>query len=57
MLTDSSYGKFKYILYYPDNDANLPLIVVLHGSGEIGSSLDAAGRHAGADGFISDFCY
>ena len=39
MLTDSSYGKFKYILYCPDNATNLPLIVVLHGSGEIGSDL------------------
>ena len=38
MLTDSSYGKFKYILYRPDGN-NLPLIVVLHGSGEIGSDL------------------
>ena len=36
MLTDNSYGKFKYILYRPEGD-NLPLIVVLHGSGEIGS--------------------
>ena len=39
MLTDSSYGKFKYILYCPDNGDNLSLIVVLHGSGEIGSDL------------------
>lgn len=39
MLTDSSYGKFKYILYCPDNGDNLPLIVILHGSGEIGSDL------------------
>ena len=39
MLTDSSYSKFKYILYRPDNYDNLPLIVVLHGSGEIGSDL------------------
>ena len=39
MLIDSSYGKFKYILYCPDNGDNLPLIVVLHGSGEIGSDL------------------
>ena len=38
MLTDNSYGKFKYILYRPDGD-HLPLIVVLHGSGEIGSDL------------------
>lgn len=34
MLTDSSYGKFKYILYCPDNGDNLTLIVILHGSGE-----------------------
>ena len=39
MLTDSSYGKFKYILYCPDNGDNLPMIVILHGSGEIGSDL------------------
>ena len=39
MLTDNSYGKFKYILYQPDDSVNLPLIVVLHGSGEIGSDL------------------
>lgn len=38
MLTDNSYGKFKYILYGPEG-GNLPLIVVLHGSGEIGSDL------------------
>ena len=40
MLTDSIYGKFKTILYAPDGGGdNLPLIVVLHGSGEIGSDL------------------
>ena len=39
MLTDNSYGKFKYMLYQPDDGVNLPLIVVLHGSGEIGSDL------------------
>ena len=39
MLTDNSYGKFKYILYRSDSSDNLPLIVVLHGSGEIGSDL------------------
>jgi len=38
MLNDLSFDKFKYILYRPDGD-NLPLIVVLHGSGEIGSDL------------------
>ena len=40
-VKDSSHDKFKYILYTPDapNTPNLPLIVVLHGSGEIGSSL------------------
>ena len=37
MMTDNSFGKFKYILYTSGGD-NLPLIVVLHGSGEIGSS-------------------
>lgn len=39
MLADKTYGKFKYIQYAPENGANLPLIVVLHGSGEIGSDL------------------
>ena len=39
MLTDEAYGKFKYIQYRPDGGDNLPLIVVLHGSGEIGSDL------------------
>lgn len=39
MLNDNSYSKFKYILYKPEGGGNLPLIVVLHGSGEIGSSL------------------
>ena len=42
MLIDSSYSKFKYILYEPSHLKdlnNLSLIVVLHGSGEIGSSL------------------
>ena len=40
-VKDSSYDRFKYILYTPNapNTSNLPLIVVLHGSGEIGSSL------------------
>lgn len=37
-LIDAKYNKFKYILYRPDGD-NLPLIVVLHGSGEVGSRL------------------
>lgn len=42
MLKDGSFGKFKYILYEPSHLkelTNLPLIVVMHGSGEIGSSL------------------
>ena len=39
MMKDCSYGKFKYILYTPSDAGNLPLIVVLHGSGERGSSL------------------
>ena len=39
MITDEAYGKFKYILYKPDGGGHLPLIVVLHGSVEIGSSL------------------
>lgn len=39
MLTDHSFGKFKYILYRPEDGGGLPLIVVLHGSGEIGSDL------------------
>lgn len=41
-VTDHKYGAFKYMLYAPthlDNARNLPLVVVLHGSGEIGSSL------------------
>ncbi len=42
MVKDGSYCKFKYLLYEPDHLEtlrDLPLIVVLHGSGEIGSSL------------------
>lgn len=39
MLIDNSYDKFKYILYCPDNGDNLLLIVVLHGSGKVGSIL------------------
>ena len=39
MVTDEAYGKFKYILHKPEGGDNLPLIVVLHGSGEIGSDL------------------
>lgn len=38
MMNDYSFDKFKYIIYAPDGATNLPLIVVLHGSGEIGSS-------------------
>ena len=38
-MTDGLYGKFKYILYKPSGAEKLPLIVVLHGSGEIGSNL------------------
>jgi predicted peptidase len=42
MVKEGSFGKFKYLLYEPshlNNLENLPLIVVMHGSGEIGSSL------------------
>ena len=39
MLTDHSFGKFRYILYRSEGGGDLPLIVVLHGSGEIGSDL------------------
>ena len=46
MIEEGSYGKFKYLLYKPDHlkkgdqyYMQLPLIVVMHGSGEIGSSL------------------
>lgn len=40
MLKDKAFGKFKYILYTPlENAENLPLIVVLHGSGEVGKKL------------------
>lgn len=38
MVNDFTYNRFKFILYTPSNAINLPLIVVLHGSGEIGSS-------------------
>jgi len=39
MMKDCSFDKFKYILYTPSDAGNLPLIVILHGSGERGSSL------------------
>lgn len=44
MIAEASYGKFKYLLYDPDHlegkeKFGLPMVVVLHGSGEIGSSL------------------
>lgn len=46
MIEEGIYGKFKYLLYKPDHlkkgdqyYKQLPLIVVMHGSGEIGSSL------------------
>ena len=42
MIKEDSFGKFKYLLYEPshlNNLENLPLIIVMHGSGEIGSSL------------------
>ena len=42
MIEEGSYGKFKYLLYKPDHlkeMTNLPLIVCMHGSGEIDSSL------------------
>ena len=41
-VTEGKYGVFKYLLYAPDHlddMKNLPMVVVLHGSGEIGSSL------------------
>lgn len=38
-LKDQSYGKYKYILYRPSKAVNLPLIVVLHGSDEVGTRL------------------
>ena len=40
ILKDKIFGKFKYILYTPsENTENLPLIVVLHGLGEVGKKL------------------
>jgi len=44
MIAEASFGKFKYLLYDPDHlegkdKFGLPMVVVLHGSGEIGSSL------------------
>ena len=33
MITDRCFGKFKFILYHPVSGGNLPLIVVLYGSG------------------------
>lgn len=39
MIKEASFGKFKYLLYRPSEAVGLPLVVVLHGSGEIGSSL------------------
>lgn len=44
MIAEASYGGFKYLLYDPDHlegeaKKALPMVVVLHGSGEIGSSL------------------
>lgn len=42
MVKEGSFGKFKYLLYEPshmESLENLPLIVCMHGSGEIGSSL------------------
>ena len=39
MLSESTFDKFKYILYKPPDVSNPALVVVLHGSGEIGSSL------------------
>lgn len=43
-VTEGKYGAFKYLLYDPDHlegkdKFGLPMVVVLHGSGEIGSSL------------------
>ena len=39
MLIEEKYDIFNYILYKPNNFENLPLITVLHGSGERGSKL------------------
>lgn len=39
MFKEGKYGKFKYILYEPNETEPLPLIIVLHGSGEVGSKL------------------
>ena len=40
MIQDCSFDKFKYVLYRPENaNGAVPLIVILHGSGERGSSL------------------
>jgi len=43
-VTEGKHGAFKYLLYEPDHledkqKFGLPMVVVLHGSGEIGSSL------------------
>ena len=44
-LNDYSFGKFKYILYEPSGE-HLPLIIVLHGSGEVGSSISKLKKRA-----------
>lgn len=50
-MTEGSYGKFKYILYEPSGYRfikNLPLIVLLHGSGEKGHKLSKIWNHSPA---------
>lgn len=39
MIKNGMCGKLKYLLFIPSSSTGLPLVVVLHGSGEAGSSL------------------
>ena len=39
-------GSMNYAVYYPDNYADLPLLVYLHGAGERGTQFDHLYRHA-----------
>ena len=38
-------GAMNYAVYYPDNYADLPLLVYLHGAGERGTAFDHVYRH------------
>ncbi len=45
-VSSAQSGHMNYAVYYPDNFADLPLLIYLHGAGERGCHFDHLYRHA-----------